>query len=382
MSAPAFVFKPAVLHEEHLIIGLAGGTGSGKTYTGMRLARGLSGGKRFAVIDTEAGRAKHYARQFTFDHGDLSPPFRPDAYKEAILAAVAAGYPVIMVDSMTHVWDGEGGVLDWQEEELDRMAGTDWQKREACKMAAWIAPKKSHKKMVSRLLQIRAHLILCFRAEEKVEMVRDPDTRKMKIGPKQSLAGLNGWIPICEKKLPFELTASFLLTNDAPGVPKPIKLEEQHRPFFALDKPITEKSGEELGRWAKGDAPDATASEADQLLDAYAKCTDKGGFEILEKRRVEFWKSGSPHKARVKEASDQARSRLDEAARVGGNPKNEPLDNAGWIKDLSEQTSTAALTAAWQKCTDVFGVLVPGEIYDAYEAARERVTEREAQQQF
>lgn len=379
MNANVFTFKPAVLHEEHLLIGLAGGTGSGKTYTGMRLATGLSAGKRFAVIDTEAGRAKHYARQFAFDHGDLAPPFTPDAYKAAILAAVAAGYDVIMVDSMTHVWDGEGGVIDWHDAELDRMAGSDWQKREACNMAAWIKPKSSHKKMVSRLLQIRAHLILCFRAEEKVEMSRDPDTKKMKIVPKQSLSGLNGWIPICEKKLPFELTASFLLTNDAPGMPKPIKLEEQHRPFFPLNEPISEKSGQMIGRWAAGDDAAAPKSEADQLLDAYGKCEDRAGFDILEKRRIEFWKTSSPLKARVKDAADLARKRLDEQ-KVGAEKAGTSPDNATWIATLTGQPTIAELTPTWDKCMEAYDSKVPTEVYDAYEATRERLAESEAKQ--
>jgi hypothetical protein len=377
-----FVFKPAVLDNEYLLIGLAGGTGSGKTYSAMRMATGLAAGKRFALIDTENGRSRHYARQFAFDRTDLTAPFRPDAYQDAIQAAAAEGYPVIVVDSMTHVWDGEGGVLEWQEEELDRMAGDDWKKREACKMAAWIKPKMAHKKMVSRLLQIRAHLILCFRAEEKVEMQRDPADKKMKIVPKTSPVGLNGWIPICEKKLPFELTASFLLTNDAPGVPKPIKLEEQHRPFFPFDQPISEKSGELFGAWARGDAT-APASEADQLLDGYARCVDESTFEQLEKRRSEFWKGSSPHKARVKQASDAARKRLDEAkapasatdadSKSAGAP-----DNAAWIKAFSEQTVRADLKQQWEQCLVAYGDRVPPEVFDAHEAAGERIAEREA----
>ena len=211
----SFTFRPATRENVGLLIGLAGATGSGKTYTAMRLASGIANGKPFAVIDTEAGRAKHYADQFKFDHGDLRAPFRPDAYVEAIKAADEAGYPVIVVDSVSHVWAGDGGILDWQEDELDRMAGDDWKKREAVKMAAWIKPKMSHKQMVQRLLQVRAHLILCFRAEEKIEMVREDG--KMKILPKQSLTGLDGWIPVCEKNLPFELTVSFLLMAKQPG---------------------------------------------------------------------------------------------------------------------------------------------------------------------
>jgi len=248
-------FRPAVRENVGLIIGLAGATGSGKTYTAMRLASGIAGGREFAVIDTEAGRAKHYAEAFKFDHADLSPPFRPATYAEAIMAADQAGYPVIVVDSVSHVWAGDGGVLDWQDDELTRMAGDDWKKREAVKMSAWIKPKMAHKQMVSRLLQVNAHIILCFRAEEKVEIIDDPaKPGKKLIVPKRSLTGAAGWVPIAEKTLPYELTASFLLTADEPGIPKPIKLQEQHRPMVPLDRPISEETGAALAAWASGAA--------------------------------------------------------------------------------------------------------------------------------
>jgi hypothetical protein len=263
-----FTFRKAVRENVGLIIGMAGESGSGKTYSALRLATGLAGGKPFCVLDTEAGRAKHYAGHVTeagtkleFDHGDIRAPFRPDTYAEAIDAADAAGYPVIVVDSTSHVWAGDGGVLDWQEAELDRMAGDDWKKREACKMAAWIKPKMSHKRMVQKLLQVRAHLILCFRSEPKVEIVREDG--KVKVVPKQSVTGLDGWLPVCEKNLPYELTASFLLHADKPGVPRPIKLQAQHRPFVSLDQPITEDTGKALAAWASGGAkPEASTKPA------------------------------------------------------------------------------------------------------------------------
>jgi hypothetical protein len=311
VSSPAFTFAPAVREQISLIIGLAGGTGSGKTKSAMRLAAGMSGGKRFAVIDSEAGRAKHYAEQHAFDHGDLQPPFRPQAYTDAILAADAAHYPVIVVDSCSHEWAGEGGILDWQEEELQRMAGDDWKRREACKMAAWIQPKMAHKKMVQRLLQVRAHLILCFRAEEKIDMVRDPADGKMKIVPKVSRAGLDGWIPICEKTLPFELTASFLLTAEAPGVPKPIKLYEQHRALFPTGDPIDELAGRRLAEWAAGGAP-ATGDTVEKLLADYAACSSAAQFAKLEKRREAFWIRSTvvETKANLSAASKAAKARL------------------------------------------------------------------------
>jgi hypothetical protein len=165
---------------------------------------------------------------------------------------------------MSHVWAGDGGVLDWQEEELDRMAGDDWKKREAVKMTAWIKPKMAHKQMVQRLLQVNAHLIVCLRAEKKIEMVKDPKTNRMVVQERQSLTGLDGWIPVCEKNLPFEATASFLLTADRPGIPQPIKLQEQHRKLVDMSRPLDETFGLALARWAHG----STAPAQDTPLDA------------------------------------------------------------------------------------------------------------------
>jgi len=242
-----FTFRPGIREEVSLLIGLIGTSGSGKTYTAMRLAKGICGDKPFAVIDTEAGRAKHYADLFKFDHGDLKPPFRPEVYAEAIKAADEAGYKAVVVDSCSHEWSSEGGILDWQEEELTRMAGDDYKKRESCKMASWIKPKRAHKEMIQRLLQVRTNIILCFRAEEKIKMEKD-ETGKMRIVPL-------GFQPICSKEMPYELTVSFLLTPDKPGIPQPIKLQEQHRKLFPLDKQIGEESGKMISEWAAGGAP-------------------------------------------------------------------------------------------------------------------------------
>jgi hypothetical protein len=247
----SFEFHPAKREAVSLLIGLAGGTGSGKTFSAMQIAQGLCGDKPFAVIDTEAGRAKHYADQFTFDHGDLTAPFTPARYADAIETADAGGYPVIVVDSASHEHAGDGGLLDMHDAEYERMGS-----RESAKMAAWIKPKSEHKRMVQRLLQVRAHVILCFRAEEKIEIVKDAQGKTV-VRPKASVTGLDGWIPVAEKTLPYELTLSFLLTAGAPGLPKPIKLQEQHRALVPLDKPLTQETGRLLGEWAAGgDAPD------------------------------------------------------------------------------------------------------------------------------
>ncbi len=285
------IFTPAVRESVGLWINMIGGTGSGKTFSAMRLASGICGDRRFALIDTENRRGLHYADSFKFDHADLRAPFTPDAYADAIVAADKAGYPVIVIDSGSHVWAGDGGMLDRQEAELDRMAGSDYSKRERVKMSAWIKPKMAHKHMVSKMLQVKAHIILCLRAEKKIEMVKKDG--KLVVQDKQSLTGLDGWIPVCDKNLPFEATCSFLLTADRPGIPHPIKLQEQHKDIFPLDQPIGEDSGKRLAAWAAGgtkagapveslgnqaDPMQAGASAptitADEALALEARCSD------------------------------------------------------------------------------------------------------------
>jgi hypothetical protein len=254
-------FRPAKRENVPLLLGLAGGTGSGKTLSALLLARGLAGGQPFAGIDTENGRMSHYADDFPeLMVAEITAPFRPDKYIDAIESAEKAGYRVIVVDSMSHEWYGDGGCLDWHE---DLMGGNQTKN-----LSAWIEPKKAHKHMVTRLLQVNAHVILCFRAEPKVEAVKV--NGKTEIVPKRTLTGLDGWVPITEKNLPFEMTASFLLMADQPGVPKPIKLNQAHRPFFPLDRPITVECGVELARWSLGSnaapAPAPAPADADGPL--------------------------------------------------------------------------------------------------------------------
>ena len=96
-----YTFRPAVSEPMGLILSLAGPSGSGKTLSAMKIARGISGDKRFAVIDTENRRSRHYLKSnhfpdgFEFDVLDLVPPFRPSKYSDAVKAAIEQNYPVI-----------------------------------------------------------------------------------------------------------------------------------------------------------------------------------------------------------------------------------------------------------------------------------------------
>jgi hypothetical protein len=277
-------FRPAKREQIPLLIGVAGGTGSGKTYSALMLARGLANRQPFAIVDTENGRAKHYADLFPeMRHGEIHAPFRPDKYADAIQTG-AAEFPVVVVDSMSHEWAGDGGCLDWH----DQIMGGDQKKN----LSAWIEPKRAHKAMVTRLLQVGAHVILCFRAEPKVEQVKDANGR-WQIVPKPSLTGLDGWIPISEKMLPYELTASFLLMADRPGIPKPIKLQEQHRPMVPLDKPLTEETGRSLGEWAAGTVSGAGAGLSAEQFSQAAKALGASRDAVAEVSRRLFGRGTS-----------------------------------------------------------------------------------------
>ena len=289
-------FTPAKRENVGLLIGLAGSSGSGKTKSALELATGLAGpdGKVF-YIDTEAGRAKHYASEYKFVHGDMKPPFTPQRYQAAIAKAESAGADVIVVDSISHVWEGEGGMHDMHDAILSGQVEAaranhkgNWEfdeakTRERLSVGAWREPKTAHKKFVSRLLQCRAHLVMAMRADEKmrIEKVKDDRGReKTVIVQAKDLPPNERWTPICERRFPYELTLSLILTPQNPGYPVPVKLQDQHRAFLPLDKLVSADAGRQLAAWARGDmpAPAAPAASPEAIAAAMAQCEAAAGF--------------------------------------------------------------------------------------------------------
>jgi hypothetical protein len=244
-----FHFKPAVREQVSLLIALAGASGSGKTYSALRLAKGMAPSGKIAFLDTEARRGLHYAEQFDFMHADMRPPFRPQAFIDGIKAAEEAGAEVVIIDSFSHEYDGEGGIMDWAD---------DLEKSGTKSPGNWKIPKGAHKKLMNALLQCRASIIFCLRADEKIRIGRE--NGKTVVEPL-------GWMPICEKRFMFEMTASFTLTPDRPGIPNfnlPHKLQTQHRSMFSDQKPIGEDSGLALAEWARGGKPAPTHAQFKQ----------------------------------------------------------------------------------------------------------------------
>ncbi len=115
------MFKKAVKSEAKLRLAIAGPSGSGKTYTALSVAAALADGRPVALVDTEHGSASKYADIFGFDVAEMHPPFHPDKVIQAINEAARAGYAVIILDSLSHAWEGTGGVLDLVDEAAKRI---------------------------------------------------------------------------------------------------------------------------------------------------------------------------------------------------------------------------------------------------------------------
>jgi energy-coupling factor transporter ATP-binding protein EcfA2 len=273
-------YRPAVREKIGALFGIAGPSGSGKTRTALHLAKGMANGSgQVAVIDTEAGRALHYAPRpgekadssrgtFDFFHVNFPPPFTPERYIEAVQFAESQGATVTVLDSTSHEWAGEGGCADIQAIEAERMAraaaeksGRNWETMiEAMTAPSWKKPKIRHKRMVMRLLQSRAHLIFCLRAEEKIKIV---DRKVVPIG----------FQPICEKGFMFEMTGSLMLHPSAPGCPDyglPHKLNDDLQLIFPNGQIIGDAAGKRLREWAETGAdrraPDKIANGVTDLI--------------------------------------------------------------------------------------------------------------------
>jgi KaiC/GvpD/RAD55 family RecA-like ATPase len=113
-------FKKAERTKAKLKLAITGPSGSGKTMSALRLAKGIGG--RIALIDTENESASLYSDRFEFDTLALSPPYTTDKYLEALKAAMDAQYDVVIIDSISHQWAGEGGILN-RKEQLDSQLG-------------------------------------------------------------------------------------------------------------------------------------------------------------------------------------------------------------------------------------------------------------------
>lgn len=246
-----FTANKAVRKNVPLLLGLMGPSGGGKTYSALRLSKGIQSvvGGDVYYIDTEADRALHYADQFDFYHVPFGPPFSPKRYLEAIQYCVQQGAKVIVVDSMSHEHEGEGGVLDMHDQAVKKMGG------ERHSFRAWAKPKAERQALINGILQLRCSFVFCFRAKEKTSAAKDPKTGDLK---------RLGWMAIAGDAFVYEMTACALLPPGVNGVPEwnperegeraMVKQPSQFRELFAAHrgKPLSEDMGAAMARWASG----------------------------------------------------------------------------------------------------------------------------------
>lgn len=164
----AFTFVKAERTQLNPKIELFGPSNSGKSYTALLLARGMVGPTgKIAVINTEANRGEIYATEFDYDILNLEAPYSPERYVEAMQAAVDAGYDVLIVDSASHEWDGEGGIL----EQNNKMGG---------KWSNWAKLTPRHNLFVNWFVDSKIPVIMTMRGKDEY-LVSENDRGKQTI---------------------------------------------------------------------------------------------------------------------------------------------------------------------------------------------------------
>lgn len=253
-----FEIKPAVRENTAAFIALAGPSGSGKTRSALELATGLAGPNgRILVADTEGKRSLHYADMYDFDRVGWQPPFTPERNAALIDLAEERGYAVLVIDSQSDEYEGEGGLQEI---------------RDATKDEFWAKTKARHKaKLINRMRRAKVHIIFCLRAEERVRISKVYNERR---GREEAVVEPLGWQPICEKRFLYEVQSSFLFDPARPGLPQPIKLYDIHARFFPADKPVSRAAGEGLAKWCAGGIE--AAPEQPTIEDRARQAAEKG----------------------------------------------------------------------------------------------------------
>ena len=149
------MFQRAVKRQARARVALEGPTGSGKTWNSLVWATAL--GQRVALVDTERGSASLYAPHFNFDVVEFQPPYDPARLVEVIKAAVAENYDVLVIDSLSHFWEGEGGTLDIVDAAASRARGNTY--------AGWKVGTPALRHLVDTMLGCSLHLVVTMRSK-------------------------------------------------------------------------------------------------------------------------------------------------------------------------------------------------------------------------
>lgn len=195
-------FRKAERRKAKLRLGIAGASGSGKTASALLIAYGITGDwEKIGLIDSENHSGELYVgatiggtKIGDYNVLDLSAPYTPQKYTEAIKSAEQAGLEVVIIDSLSHAWSGEGGILDRQGKIADR--GTN-------SFTAWRTVTPEHNSLVEAMLQSGIHVIATLRT--KAEYVLETNDRGKQVPKKIGMA------PIQRDGMEYEFTVFFEL---------------------------------------------------------------------------------------------------------------------------------------------------------------------------
>lgn len=187
----AIQLRKAERRKAKIRLGLSAVSGGGKTYSALLVAFGLCGDwSKIGVIDTENNSADLYSHLGDYNVIELRPPFAPERYIDAIKACEDAGMDVIVIDSITHEWDGKGGCLEIQESLGGKYQ--DWAK---------VTPR--HQAFIDAILQSKCHVITTVRRKQDYEMSKDSNG-KVKVEK-------TGLKEVTREGFEYELTANLEL---------------------------------------------------------------------------------------------------------------------------------------------------------------------------
>lgn len=229
------MFRKAQRKQAKLKIGISAPSGAGKTYSALLMAYGMCGDwEKIAVIDTENGSAELYSHLGGYSVCQITPPFTPKKYIAAINEAVEAGFEVLIIDSLSHAWNGEGGLLDMQ----DKAAKAS---KSGNSFTAWREITPEHNKLVDAVLQSDIDVIVTTRAKSEYVMTDDNGKKGVK---KIGLA------PVFRDGLEYELTVFFDISQEHIATAS----KDRTGLFDGQNFKPTVETGKQLSEWRNGGA--------------------------------------------------------------------------------------------------------------------------------
>lgn len=275
-----------------LRLGIAAPSGAGKTYSSLLLAFGLGG--KVGLIDTEHGSGDLYAHLGDYDIIGIEAPYTVAKYLQAIKAFEQAGYGTIIIDSLSHAWAGDGGLLDKQGKIADSGKANGF--------AAWRTITPEHNALVEAMLRSPCHIIATMRAKQEYVLETND---KGKQQPRKV-----GMAPVQREGMEYEFTV--MLDVDMNHVASASK--DRTSLFDGRFFKISQETGKELLAWLEtGKEPPKL--EEKLLADHMAAIESADNLETLKSAFIAAYKAAEALKdghamALLTDAKDARKNQL------------------------------------------------------------------------